>query len=705
VVYVHCRPRHAEQQEEDKMTTTPASSVTDLVRSDTAGLRISLPDIARLAQVQRPVVSMWRTRSARSDHPFPAAVAAEHGQDWFALDELVDWLEATGRDKNGSVREDAPGFASVAGQSVKGDETLWVGLTAMICLSASTDRNLSGQTKADLLDLADDIDPDDEFLYSELAHLDDKLESVANYAEQLCNAAYSPAAAFEQLMSQRFRLFVPAHSAVALVPPARHLVASLLSAWAASVHRPDELMTFVDPTPGGSDLLVELAEYTQPSQVLSVRTAGGSSAAARLASRRMWVHDIHHQALTSDGYGGFELPPGAVMVAQYPNPGCPEMSDLQILDAVDSLVLQRGAHHYGVVIGPASALTDEPLGSLTAAINRRVDILNSGRLRAVVRLPTGLLTTRPRRRLALWILGPEQVGVDRSEWFAGVADLANVDLSDGNIDILVTDLVAHLHGWVQHHPHFVRGVPTAQLRKGRTLFPPMVIADLRIDSAADIVLRAQDAVERLASPVECSAAPNVSIREAEVKAPGSVVLGVAASNRDIQVLPGHRINSDHVTLGPGTKVLGVPELTGEYAVGQRRIDRLVFAQYGGGKYTEPGDVVFCHSPRPAALVDRQGGSVVVYPARIIRSRDSSFVPAVLAADINCQPGGAKVWKAWSIRRVPADQTGPLSTALADFARERDALLERISRIEQAIEEVTTAVTSGEAIITPDNKDR
>ncbi len=687
------------------MNASAATSSPNLPRSATSGLRISLPDIARLAQVQRPVVSMWRTRSARSGHPFPAPVAVAQGQDWFALDAVVDWLEVTGRDRSGSVRDDAPMFAGLGGSSTKGDETLWLGLTALICLSASTDRLLSGLTEAELLDLADETDPDDEFLYTELAQLGDNLEPMAKYAEQLCKAAYNPAAAFEQLMLQRFRLFVPAHSAVALAPPARRLVAALLSAWAASMDRSGEQTTFVDPTPGGSDLLVELADYNESPQVLAVRTAAGPSTAARLASRRMWVHDIHHEALTDDGYGAFELPAGAVVVAQYPHPGAPEMTDVEILDAIDRLVLQLGADHYGVVIGPASALTDDPVQSAREAIDRRDDILNSGRLRAVVRLPTGLLTTRPRRRLALWILGPAQKGIDRSQWYAAVADLANVELNDSNIDILVTDLVAHLHGWTQHHPHFLRGLRIARLRKGRNLFPPLVASGLQTDSAADIVLRARAALQPLTSPLELAASPEVSIREVPVKGLGPVTLCVAISNGDVRIVSGHRIDPRHLTATQGTRVFGVAELTGVETLGRRRIDWLVFAQYPSGRYTEPGDVIFCHSPHPAALIDVEGGSVVVYPARIARSRNPAFVPAVLAADVNRQPASAKVWKAWSIRRVPPDESASLYAALSDLARERDALTQRLSQLEEATQELIIAVTSGEAVVTLDKKDR
>ena len=683
------------------MSTTPLPSTPRARLARPADLRISLPDIARLAQVQRPVVSMWRNRSARSDHPFPPPVHSEQGQEWFAVTDIVDWLEVTGRGNNRCVRDDAPAFATLTGRSAKGNETVWLGLTALLCLSAVTGRGLGGQSAEELLDLADQIDGDDTFLYSELSALGEGLESLARYADGLGDAAYSPSAAFEKLMGERFRLFVLDHAAVALTPPARRLVALLALACAG----PDFASgAMVDPTGGGSDLLVELAGLVQSPEALTVQIVDDGSPPARLASRRMWVHDIHHLRLVSDEEGGYRLPAQTVFVAQYPHPGQPDLSDLSILETLDALAVQMAADHLGIVIGPASALCDVPEGNATAALSVRNDVLKTGRVRAVVRLPTGLLTTRPRRRLALWVFGPSPGAGDQRQGSTAAADLANVDLDAATTDLLVTDLVAAVGGGA-HHPHFLRWVDDVSLRSGRTLFPPLTPTILSLDSAADQVLRTRTAFDRLTPTAEPCVPPSVSVREREITSLMPTALGVAASNSDIRILPGHRIDPGDFTTGDGTPVLGVPELTGGAAAGARRIGRLVFAGYSAGKYTEPGDVVFCQSPYPAAVVDARGGSVVVYPARIARARNACFVPAVLAADINHQLAGATVWKSWTVRRVPADQTGPLAAALADISREQESLIIRLSQLAQAAEELTAAVVSGEAVVTLNPKDR
>src|ERR1019366_9046085 len=92
-------------------------------------LLISLADVARLARVQRPVVSMWRSRSAATGIPFPAPVERAGAQERFDADQVVSWLELTGRGNNPDVRADVAAFASLAGVSSQGDEALFDGLT------------------------------------------------------------------------------------------------------------------------------------------------------------------------------------------------------------------------------------------------------------------------------------------------------------------------------------------------------------------------------------------------------------------------------------------------------------------------------------------------------------------------------------------------------------------------------------------------
>ena len=82
--------------------------------NEAEALRMTLSDVAALAQVQRPVVSMWRKRSAASAHPFPAPAALDGGRELFDADQVGAWLEATGRGNNTEARYDAAAFAAPA---------------------------------------------------------------------------------------------------------------------------------------------------------------------------------------------------------------------------------------------------------------------------------------------------------------------------------------------------------------------------------------------------------------------------------------------------------------------------------------------------------------------------------------------------------------------------------------------------------------
>jgi hypothetical protein len=58
---------------------------------------LSSADVARLAGVQRPVVSMWRRRYRSGSHPFPTSRGRLHGADRFDRSEILGWLRDTGR--------------------------------------------------------------------------------------------------------------------------------------------------------------------------------------------------------------------------------------------------------------------------------------------------------------------------------------------------------------------------------------------------------------------------------------------------------------------------------------------------------------------------------------------------------------------------------------------------------------------------------
>lgn len=646
-------------------------------------LHVTLPDVALLARVQRPPVSMWRSRYAGSGTPFPAPVHTRGTQPFFDGYAVVDWLETTGLGRNPGARDDLAAFAALAGTS-EDDDTVFAGLTALLCLSLfdvrlPTDRGA-------LEDLADDADPDDEFLYSEIIGLGERLEPMARYATLLIDAAGHAAAAFESRMQRRTRRPSSGHARTAVAAPARQLVADL--ALALGTHAEISTPCYVDPTPGASDLIIELARRAGDGGAIEVATPDVGSTEGRLARRRIRVHDIVRTALPPDDHGGFAVPDDAVVLMQLPAPGRPDLSDADVLQQIEDLVLGMHAARCAVVLGPASALTDGLRGG--AAVLRDA-VLRTNRVRGVVRLPVGLVPTRSRARLALWCLGPPPPGADEPRTL--VADLADVSLDDRTIAELVIDLVAGLRNaqpWRAHTAQFTRAVPTRTLLAQLDDLVEPRSATRRTDTA-ELSEKVSALREQLAPPLPPSAVPQPFPRAGD-RAP-TTTLGAAVDRRAVGMLPGLRIDTAHLDAEAAVRVVGPADIA---AGGDRvGIDRLVLAaHYPAARFTEPGDVVFTVSPRPAAYLDHDGGAVVAFPARILRSRSPVFVPHVLAADITAQSATAKTWRAWSVRTVPADQADALTGMLGDLDRHRRALTDRITQLDQLAAALVAGTAAG-----------
>ena len=153
--------------------------------STARGTLVSLADIARLARVQRPVVSMWRKRpTARGVIiPFPQPKATRDAHDVFDLAEVLDWLEQTGRGKNVEARVEAPLVLSHV--TSDGDRGEAAALEAVVVLGAMSGRLLSDMAAHDILDLADELDPDDDFAFTEVDAVSDELPRLAARAAAL----------------------------------------------------------------------------------------------------------------------------------------------------------------------------------------------------------------------------------------------------------------------------------------------------------------------------------------------------------------------------------------------------------------------------------------------------------------------------------------------------------------------------------------
>ena len=650
-----------------------------------SGVVVGRSDIALLAKVRRPLVSMWPQRGARAGTPFPSPLPASGGRDLFDGDQIVDWLEATGLGNNPDARADLAAFGALA-QAPRTEPLVLDGVTALLCLLAVHGR-LPGDHDA-LLDLADETDPDDEYLYAEVAALDERLEALARYAVLLADAAYSVPAAFETLLAAEVRAVDGPRRRATLAEPARRFAASVALAVGADLDDP----VYVDLSPGGSDLLVALAEAVDDRGRIVAALPPVDGAAGRLALRRLRVHDVVRRPLRRDEHGDVVLPAEAVALLTLPAPDQPDTATADLLRTVDELVLACPATVRVVVLAPAGALTDRLRDREAARL--RGDLLRTDRVRVIARLPAGLRPGQARSRLGVWCLGPASAGDPTV-----VADLADSTVDDAATAAFATDVAAGMLGGRAIRAHaFRHGRPiSAHALRARTgdLVGPQAVPAYSAPSA-DLLAQAADLTSRL-GPLPPVA---VAVTAADGRdGAATTTLGAAREALELSVLPGLRLHTDHLDAAGAVPLLGPEELAGVRP--GRRADRLVLAeQYPHHTLTRPGDLVFCVSPRPMALVDRVGGAVVTFPAQVLRSRDARLLPDVMAADIAAQPSAARTWRGWTVRRVPTDWVPAVTALLDDLARQRDAAIDRLA----ALETLSTVLVDGIAagVLVPDS---
>lgn len=676
-----------------------------------AALWMTLSDVAALAQVQRPVVSMWRKRSAGSAHPFPAPAALDGGRELFDADSIAGWLAATGRGNNPDAVNDAAAFgrlpgAATGGAPVSTPGNTFAALTALLTLNAMTGTAVGTLSRDELLDLADECDPDDTFLYAELEAQGPSLVATAAFADRLVDSAYNAGAAFEQLLAARFRSGLREQAGTALTDGAVALIAAAANELAATLGGDP---VFADATRGGSDLLMGILLAAGEGSPATFLTADDDGGAGRLVRRRLRVHGVAGGQIRIDPAGEFAVEGAVVHVAQYPSPGEPEMNEGQVLAAVEHLILQMDDRQRAVIMAPARALCDVPLDAGSAGL--RSGLLRTGRVRAIVRLPQGLLRAKPREAQALWVLGPSFAEVPIAERWTMVADLGALDLSEDVRQDLVSDIVASMGTRATIRAHSFRFARLVQTRLLLASRKSLVAAQPRSpapsSSGAEVALRVEELVRtiRAGRPGQApDQAPDVAVLPGDPNAnpqPGTVEELLAAGT--LKYIKGNRLEDADLTPRGGTRVLGPAELIGPHTAPPRHVSLLDFASnYPAARLTEPGDVVFCTSPRPAALVDTEGGSAVVFPARVLRidaGDPGGLLAAVVAADINRLPAADKSWRQWRLRRVPDAQRARLAESLARLQHGQQQARERLARLEELATLITDGVAGGSLTLT------
>ncbi|MFJ2507604.1 hypothetical protein [Arthrobacter citreus] len=661
-----------------------------------SALHISLSDVASLARVQRAVVSMWRTRFRSKERPFPAPVTQTGGQELFDAHEVAAWLVETGHGNNPQAQDDLAAFAVLA-DGRREDPLAFQALTSLLTLLAMSGEPFPHWDSEDLLDLADEHDPDDELLYRELEAVQADLPVLARFASELADAAFNPAAAFELLMANRFRAGLRSHTDTALTDEAVRLVAGIAVELASGL---PETPLFADPSDGGSDLLLALAAALGDAADATLVTRSGGGETARLVRRRLRVHGISGRTLTVDPSGEFGIDGAAVHLAHYPSPGRPGMTPVEILTAVDQAVLQMDDRQRGVVLAPAAVLADVlPKGESREA---RAGLIREGRVRAVVRLPEGLLRSKPRQALALWVLGPAHPDVPIADRWTVVADLTGEKLDPGTVQDLISDLAASLGSQEQVRAHsfrFARPVLTRVILPGSTALTAASHAAPPVPAprGAAAALRADQLLEGLSTGTSQDRLSRYSVEPAPDggtrRRPRP--LGSLVEEGLVKYVPGTRLAEGMAGVAGSVPIYGTPELLGTQPRGTRRMELLDFYAHVVDRRTEPGDIVFCTGPQAAAFVDAEGGAVVQYPARVLRvdkTKQSGLLPDLVAADINAQADTPGSWRRWPVRQIPADP-GP---EVLGFLLELDAQRARARARLKQLDELTTLVLDGVA---------
>jgi hypothetical protein len=598
---------------------------------------ISMPEIAELAAVQRPVVTTWRRRHAS----FPKPVAGDRGRPLFDVRKVVDWLVDSGRADRATIEPDVrlyqlAGIATNASLTpVVSDsranmtpQRLVGAITALICLSyidggALYTGGAGRYVLAELRDRAAAVDPDDSLLRREVEFIPQSLGWLPTTVDELIEAAWNHLRAYERILGIRQRFNVPELYVDAIVPLLADLIAGLAGAGEHGNETGAVRITAVAPDAG--DLAVAVLSQLREGTEASIHLLDADSYLRRIAHRRLLVHGlepshIRFQGATSDA-----------TVMQLPYQPIEDRHRESPLADVKACAAALTPGQTAVVLGPADLL----VGGLPAyqpSLHVRNELLASGRVEAVINLPGGLMPFRPGYQNALWVLRNE----DASPWQGRVllADVANQVLTADLVDALLWDVTTWRrdgHRPQDHQRAHATQVETASLMTPRVPLitrRPTRIRDTTADPREDLVRVGE--IESALRPFRTG----LEVRD-PARAPAQQSIGALVKRGWLTVHNGHRLSAAHVAVAGHYPVLGSSEVAGGLPVGSRKVDRGVFADaYPHGSLTEPNDVVVTLTPRLGVFLDQHGFSAVEFPARVLRiSVDGRkyLRPRVLAA--------------------------------------------------------------------------
>lgn len=677
------------------------------------GLLISMPEIAELAGVQRPVVTVWRRRHNGS---FPRPVGGDAGRPLFEAQAILDWLVATGRANRETLEPDLRQYALWHLGSRMKPEDLIAFATALICL-----RGLDGDEPlqsgagwaVDLDARASHIDPADLLLLSEIRALPDDAGWLVHAIDELVEAAWGCRQAFERLLATRNRLNAPALYRDAISPDLTGLMAAISGASEqAATHN---TVAVVDPWAGTGDLLTAVVAAIGENGQPRISAVTGSEQMSRLLRRRLSVWEL---PMADVDVRTRSRPPATtdwrVLVTALPYRPQENRSREGHLRFLARLATDLGPGQAAVVLGPADLLAEQ-MPPTQAGI--RSEILRTDAVEAIITLPGGLMPFRPGYQASLWVLRRDESG-------RGQGRLLQADVSDRPLTAqVVNDLVEDVTTWRRggYHPAAHRRALTTPVRVADLLSghssltgprrPELPEANTLRHSRVALLL---DLQTQLAEHAQHALPPpltaNMAAREDEARP--TVTIGTLIKKEQVKRLKGARIAAEHVTDGGHHRVIGIPELTGQARPGHRMVDRLVLAErYPRVRLTEPGDVIVAITADVMALVDIDGFSIAEYPAAVLRvnSEGRTLTPRTLVALIGSAPSGRAPGAVRSRRldEIPVpvlepDEVGALEELLLDLDQRRRHAQEQIDTLDTLRRTAVIGIADGTLTITPNH---
>ncbi|MER5691155.1 hypothetical protein ACWDBO_05905 [Streptomyces mirabilis] len=612
--------------------------------------RITYAEIAALAHVQRPVPTTWSRR-----HPdFPVPVAYEDGRPLFDARAVVDWLTTTGRGNADPrrLRAELALHTLSAWRTPTLPASVLVGaLTALICLRQQLDTAVSGQSWEALLARADDLDSEDTFLLAELRAVPDPDRTgpaLAALADELTEAAYTPAEAFDWVLEARRRLGSHDLAVDETTPAVVRALAAL-----SGVDVLGEESVIATPHARAGDLLAALHDRAAEGSGHTYLAADPDPARVRLVRRRMLVRGVYEFHL--DVMEGEDLSSSAdewgypdLLACVLPYEGAETRSPQLVLEQVQALTDYLGNGSVAVVLGPADVLV-RSLPRHGEADRLRRSFLHEGLLKAAISLPDGAFAYRPGYRTAVWVLS-RTAEAERAGRVL-LSDFSAQPLTEPVLDALAEDIaIWRSSGWRgdrRHEPRHAVIVPAKDLddRPGTAFTPHQRPAEARYTRAVmERPARISDLEQRLTELQEQARRQQADLRAAlriqavlrpEDQPVRRTTVRRLIEERRLRRRPGHRIAPEHLNAEGHYPVLAPDEILGTARLGSRRIDRgLLLTAYEHAQFTEPGDIVVTANPRFGVHVDEEGLSVVAAPARILRvhpNADPPVRPRVLAA--------------------------------------------------------------------------